>query len=126
VRKLLGWERYDNERVLAAINKLYTGDLRLLQNFFQPSVKLREKKRVGSRLVRRYDAARTPLDRVLACAAGDPKAAAPLEALRARLDPFALSASVDRQLDRIHAMANHRHSPKPMPAAAMEAAALPG
>jgi hypothetical protein len=126
VRKLLGWERYDNERVLAAINKLYTGDLRLLQNFFQPSVKLREKKRVGSRLVRRYDAARTPLDRVLACAAGDPKAAAPLEALRARLDPFALSASVDRQLDRIYALANHQHSPKPMPAAAMEAAAPDG
>jgi hypothetical protein len=126
VRKLLGWERYDSERVLVAINQLYTGDLRLLQNLFQPSVKLREKKRVGSRLVRRYDEARTPLDRVLASAEGDPEAVAQLQALRARLDPFALSSSVDRQLEQIYAAANRRHSPKPAPAGAMEAAAPDG
>jgi hypothetical protein len=126
VRKLLGWERYDSEHVLVAINSLYAGELRLLQNLFQPSVKLREKKRVGSRLVRRYDAPRTPLDRVIASPEADPKAVALLEALRARLDPFALSASVDRQLERICALANRRHSPKPEPAAAMDAAAPAG
>jgi hypothetical protein len=121
VRKLLGWERYDSEAALAAINKLYIGELRLLQNLFQPSVKLRQKQRVGSRLVRRYDAARTPLDRVIASAAGNPKAVAELVALRARLDPFALSAAVDRQLERVYSLANRRHSPKTR-AGAMEAA----
>ena len=118
VRKLLGWERYDSERTLAAINKLYGGDLRLLQNLFLPSVKLREKKRVGSRLVRRYDAARTPLDRVIASAEAHLKTVAQLQWLRARLDPFALSHSIDRQLEQIYALSNRRHSPKPSPAAA--------
>ena len=126
VRKLLGWERYDSDNALTAINRLYTGDLRLLQNLFQPSVKLREKKRVGSRLVRRYDEPRTPLDRVIAAGQGDPKAVAQLAALRATLDPFALSTSVDHQLELIYAAANRLYSPRPAPAGAMEAAAPAG
>lgn len=63
VRKLLGYERYDSAAALTAINALYE-DLRLLQNLFLPSVKLREKCRIGARLTRRYDTARTPLDRL--------------------------------------------------------------
>ncbi len=126
VRKLLGWERYDSEEALAAITRLYTGDLRLLQNLFQPSVKLREKTRVGSRLVRRYDEPRTPLDRLSASGQGDTKAVARLQALRATLDPFALSASVDHQLEQIYSLANRRYSPRLAPAGAMEAAAPAG
>ena len=34
-----------------------------------------------------------------------------LTALQKQLDPFALSRSVDVQLDRIHALANHPRSP---------------
>jgi hypothetical protein len=126
VRKLLGWERYDTEEALSAINALYAGDLRLMQNLFLPSVKLVEKKRVGSRLRRRYDAARTPLDRVAACPDADARTVAELQALRERLDPFALSRSIDRQLDRIHGLANRRHSPKLAGRGAMEAAAPDG
>ena len=40
VRKLLGYVRYDTQAALDAINELYTGDRRLLQNLFLPSVKL--------------------------------------------------------------------------------------
>ena len=126
VRKLVGWERYDSEAALAAMNRLYSGDLRLLQNLFLPSVKLREKKRVGSRLVRHYDAPLTPLDRVSACPESDAESVARLTSLRARLDPFALSRSVDRQLDRIYALANRRYAPKATRTGAMEAAALDG
>lgn len=57
VRKLLGWERYDTPEALAAINALYRGPWRTMMNLFQPCVKLREKVRVGSRLIRRYDEA---------------------------------------------------------------------
>ena len=64
----------------------------------------------GARLRRRYDAPRTPLERVLACADIDHAKAAALVALRDRLDPFALAAAIDRQLD-IFALANHRQSP---------------
>jgi hypothetical protein len=114
VRKLLGYLRYDSEEALAAINRLYRGDLRLLQNLFMPSVRLVSKKRVGAKLKRRYDAPRTPLERLLEHPASDRASLARLLALRDSLDPFALSGSVDRQLVAIYAMSNSRHSPKPV------------
>ena len=73
VRKLLGYVRYDSPAALTASTALYANELRLLQNLFLPSVKLLRKERVGSRLRRRYDAPRTPLDRVLA----SPRSTAP-------------------------------------------------
>src|SRR3989449_8577032 len=111
VRKLLGYLRYDSPAALAAINALYRNELRLFQNLFLPSVKLVRKERVGSRLRRRYDAPRTPLERALACAAIDRAQVTALVALRARLDPFAPAAAIDRQLAALCALANHRQSP---------------
>jgi hypothetical protein len=113
VRKLMGWVRYDTLAAVIAMNRLYRGDLRLLQNLFLPSVKLIRKERVGSRIRRRYDTAMTPFARVVASKAVRPMVVARLKALRERLDPFALSRSVDAQLERIHALANHRRSPSP-------------
>ncbi len=112
VRKLLGYLRYDSPAALAAINALYRNELRLFQNLFLPSVKLVRKERVGSRLRRRYDAPRTPLERVRACADIDRTKVAALVALRARLDPFALADRIERQLEAIYALANHRQSPE--------------
>jgi hypothetical protein len=116
VRKLLGYLRYDSPAALTAINALYANELRLLQNLFLPSVKLVRKERVGSRLRRQYDAPRTPLDRVRACAGVDAAKVAGLVALRDRLDPFTLAQTIDRQLEAIFALANHRQSP-PRPTA---------
>jgi hypothetical protein len=103
----MGWVRYDTEPAVEAMNRLYRGDLRLLQNLFLPSVKLVCKERVGSRTRRRYGPAKTPFERVLECKAVRPMVVARLKALRERLDPFALSRSVDVQLERIHSLAKH-------------------
>ncbi len=107
VRKLLGYVRYDTPAALAAINALYATELRLLQNLFLPSVKLVGKERVGARLRRRYDAARTPFERVCESPQAIPAAVAHLTALRARLDPFALAQAIERKLERIYALARH-------------------
>ena len=106
VRKLVGYERYDSAAALEAINQLYRNELRLLQNLFLPSVKLLAKKRVGSKLRRRYDRPQTPLERVMVCRQADPVAMAKLKALRDATDPFELSRRIDRQLERIFSLAN--------------------
>ena len=111
VRKLLGYVRYDSPVAQAAIHALYRHELRLFQNFFLPSVKLLGKERVGSRVRRRYDTPRTPLERVLACPEIDARVAADLRRQRDCLDPFALARAIDQQLERIYALANPRHSP---------------
>ncbi len=117
VRKLLGYVRYDTPAAQAAIHRLYRGELRLFQNLFLPSVKLLRKERVGARVRRRYDAPRTPLDRVLACSELRPEAATQLQRLRERLDPFVLAGTIGQQLERIYALATTRSSPPPTPAA---------
>jgi transposase InsO family protein len=113
VRKLLGWNRYDTPQAVEAINDLYGHELRLWMNLFLPSVKLQRKLRVGSKLRRKYGPAQTPLDRVLASEVFDRDRVAALQALRERLDPFELSRTIDRKLERIQALAERRLSPKP-------------
>jgi hypothetical protein len=125
VRKLLGYVRYDSPAAQAAIHALYRHELRLFQNLFLPSVKLVRKERVGARLRRRYDAPRTPLERVLACAEIRPELAAQLQRQRDRLDPFALARAIDQQLERIYALANSRHSPPPASPAGPAAVSVP-
>ncbi len=116
VRKLLGYVRYDSAGAQAAIHALYRRELRLFQNLFLPSVKLIRKERVGSRVRRRYDVPRTPLERVLACPEIRPEVAAHLQQQREGLDPFALARAIEQQLDRIYALANPRHSAPAAPA----------
>ena len=112
VRKLLGWERYDSAAVVEAINDLYRHELRLWMNLYLPSVKLVKKVRVGSKVRRVYDAAQTPLQRVLAGAQAKPERVAELKKLRQSLDPFQLGKLIDQKLQRIYDMANRRLSPK--------------
>lgn len=112
VRKLIGYARFDSPEALAAINALYANELRLFQNLYLPSVKLKTKTRVGSRLKRSYDAPQTPLERVIAAGALSKQTAAALRAKRDSLDPFALSRSIDEKLERIQRLANLRQSPK--------------
>jgi len=54
VRKLLGWERYDSQAAVEAINAVYRRELRPWMNLYLPLVK---KVRVGSKLRRVYSPA---------------------------------------------------------------------
>jgi len=57
--------RYEGEEQVALLNELYD-QLRLFVNFFQPSMKLIEKVRQGSKVKKRYDEPKSPYQRVLA------------------------------------------------------------
>src|SRR5260370_17149389 len=97
------------------MNDLYGQELRLWLNLFLPSVKLVKKVRVGSRVRRVYDAARTPFERVRECVQADPEKVAKLEELRKRLDPFQLSRIIERKLERISQLPNPWLNPKADP-----------
>ncbi len=65
IRRTVGYGRYDSDKEVEILNKLY-GYLRLYVNFFQPVRKLVQKERIGSRVIKKYDVAQTPFRRVLA------------------------------------------------------------
>ncbi|MBI2361142.1 MAG: hypothetical protein HYV04_19930 [Deltaproteobacteria bacterium] len=97
VRKLLGRQRYDTLEALQAINQLYE-ELRIFQNLFQPSMRLRTRVRKGSRFIRRYDAPLTPFEWVVQCAKTNPGKLSTLQRVLNTTDPFELSRCIDQQL----------------------------
>lgn len=64
VRRWVGYERYDTQEQVDILNELYEV-LRLYTNFFLPVMKLKEKVRIGSKIIKRYDKPKTPYKRIL-------------------------------------------------------------
>jgi hypothetical protein len=62
---MVGYDRYEGNAACRQLAALY-GVLRLYNNFFQPSMKLVSKERKGARVLKKYDKAQTPYQRVLA------------------------------------------------------------
>jgi hypothetical protein len=110
VRRLMGWERYDSNEALEAINDLYRNELRLFMNLFLPSVKLLRKERVGSKLRRFYGPALTPLDRLLKSGQGNRQAKAEMQMRRSSMNPFELSERVEKKLEKIWDLAHRRQN----------------
>jgi hypothetical protein len=65
VRRLMGYGRFDGVETARMIARLYAA-ARLHVNFFQPSFKLKEKRREGAKVIKRYHPPSTPCARALA------------------------------------------------------------
>ena len=105
VRQVLGYQRFDTDAIFELMLKLYRGSLRLYINFFQPSVKCIEKKRIGSKIKKIYDTAKTPCERVLAHSKIPPETKEKLQFLFQTLDPFKLREEIDNLVREIQKLA---------------------
>ena len=104
VRQWLGYTRFDNPEVVPFMNDLYKTEWRLYQNFFLPSVKLIEKKRVASKVIKRYDKPKTPYQRVLESKyVSGPKKDTLKERFKGT-NPFKLKRAIIRKIEIIHAV----------------------
>jgi hypothetical protein len=93
VRRLMGYGRFDGVATARVMARLYAA-ARLYVNFFQPSFKLKEKRREGAKVIKRYHSPSTPYERALAHPI---VAEAVKERLREQyrtLDPVALLAEI--------------------------------
>lgn len=90
VRTAVGYLRYDRPQEVRLLNEIYA-QLRLLTNFFYPSMKLLEKTRVGARVKRRYDVPKTPYQRVLESEYIEEATKKSLRAQFATLNPAAIT-----------------------------------
>ena len=89
----MGYGRFDGVETARVMGRLYAA-ARLYVNFFQPSFKLKEKRREGAKVIKRYHSPSTPYQRALA----HPKVTAVVKKrLRDQyrsLDPIALLAEI--------------------------------
>ena len=101
VRQWLGYQRFDNPKVVPLMNKLYKTEWRLFHNFFCPSVKLIAKERIASKTLKRYDDPKTPYQRVMESPHVSEKTKADLTKQLQTLNPFELRTAIELRLERI-------------------------
>ena len=100
IRRAVGYSRYDTDKELSILNELY-GYLRLYVNFFQPVRKLIKKERIGSKVIKRYDEAKTPYRRVLASPDIKEEIKMKLENKYAMLNPAELKRKITKLQNRL-------------------------
>jgi hypothetical protein len=98
VRQLLGYGRFDDLQLVEMVNDLYENAWLPMRNLFTPTMKLIEKKRVGSKVRKTYDSPQTPCDRMLTCGHVSAETKQGLRASRAAIDPLALSDLIESKL----------------------------
>lgn len=95
VRKVVGYRRFTTLAECEILRALYEA-LADFRNFFQPSMKLKEKVRVGGKVRRVYEAPRTPYQRVLDLGELKPQHRRQLEQRYRSLNPVELRRRIDQ------------------------------
>lgn len=101
VRQTVGYGRLEGEEALRLLQALYV-PLRLYMNFFQPVAKLIRKERIGNKVRKHYDEARTPYRRVLQSDHVSIEVKERLQAQYSTLNPAALHRTMRQLLKRLH------------------------
>jgi hypothetical protein len=102
VRQWIGYQRFDNPEIVGLLNDLYKQEWRLFHNFFLPSVKLQEKFRHASKLIRKHDCPKTPFQRILASKLIAKSTKASLQKQFDSLNPFLLHRIILKKIAIIH------------------------
>jgi hypothetical protein len=107
VRRLVGYDRFSSKEEYEQLKKVY-GMVRLYTNFFQPMRKLIGKERVGAKVRKRFDEAKTPYKRVMAAGVLKEGKRKELEGIYERLNPVELRRQIDEALEELWSLASRK------------------
>ncbi len=114
VRRLVDYQRFSSHAAYAQLRHLYEA-VRLYINFFQPVRKLTSKTREGAKVVKGFDVARTPYQRLAASGALSASRHEGLQRLYLTLNPAALRARGDADLAALWRLAQPLPHPPVVP-----------
>ena len=100
VRGTIGYRRYTSAAAAALLETIHA-DLHAYVNFFQPVLKLVEKRRDGAKIYKRYDLAQTPYQRTMASEAVSGLHKVRLQQAYRTLNPAQLRRQIDDNLRRL-------------------------
>ena len=98
VRQLFGYDRLEDQSLVALMNDLYANEWSLYQNHFCPSMKLLKKQRINSKYYKKYDVPQTPYYRVLTSEQVDSEIKTHLKTVHRSLNPFILKKTIEKKL----------------------------
>jgi hypothetical protein len=106
IRQWLGYDRLGKQKIVPLLNNLYTQEWRLFHNFFCPSVKLIDKKRIGSKTVKHHDSPKTPYQRIMKSPHIQESVKLSLSKQLENLNPFLLRKTMDKKMKKIFSINN--------------------
>jgi hypothetical protein len=101
VRQYIGYERLDKKDILDMMNDLYTKEFYCFINFFKPSVKLKSKIRIRSKIIKKYHPPKTPYHRLMESPEIPKKTKLILTSVFKKLNPFKLEKTISEKINRI-------------------------
>lgn len=102
VRNLFGYDRYDDRILVPLMNEIYRAFWNPLMNYFTPTMKLKEKKRVGSKIVKIYEKElKTPAQRLLENEYITNRDKQRIKAKLANTNPITLKKMMEERLKKI-------------------------
>jgi len=105
IRQWIGYQRFDNPKLVELLNELYTSEWRLFLNLFLPSTKLQSKQRRRSKIIKVHDNPKTPYQRILDSEHIPQRAKDKLTDLYQTLNPFQLRKAIDAKIIKIKQLA---------------------
>ena len=101
IRQWIGYDRLDNPDAIPLMNELYESEQRFYHNFFCPSVKLIQKKRVASKTIKHYDKPKTPYQRILESKNVSRSMKLKIKEQFKGLNPFTLRKNMEKKLKKV-------------------------
>ncbi len=101
VRQLYGYYRIDDKTLLDDINRLYKEECSLLHNYFYPTMKLIDKKRIKSKIRKVHDKPQTPYVRLMGSGDISEERKQLLTEQYQTLNPFELKKNLEDKLKLI-------------------------
>ena len=101
VRQYIGYQRLDRIEDVELLNDLYRNELYYFLNFFIPSAKLIDKKRIGSKIKKIHLEPKTPYARLKESGYLEKATQSKLEAIRRNLNPFKLQRTINQTIRQI-------------------------
>ncbi len=101
VRQLFGYDRFNNEALVPLMNDLYKNEMSLMNNYFLPNTKLKEKQRVEAKIIKKHEKPETPYQRVIKSKAIPDAKKEELTCIYQNINPFELKDIISKKLDHI-------------------------
>jgi len=104
VRQWIGYRRLDNRLIEPMLNDLYRREWRTFHNFFCPSAKLLDKKRIGSKTIKQHDSPKTPYQRITESPHVPQNTKNQMAKYLEKQNPFLLRKAIEVKLKKIFAL----------------------
>ncbi|MCB0415449.1 MAG: hypothetical protein KDD50_14025 [Bdellovibrionales bacterium] len=98
VRRLFGYDRFDNEELVYMMNDIYKNYWNPLQNYFIPTMKLIKKERINGKIKKTFDEPKTPFQRILNSDKLSSEEKEDLIENKKKLNPFQLKMDLEIKL----------------------------